>query len=74
MRPDDDVDEGYNELDNPTANYPKPGQGLGATLPPEETHLDWLVDDNEEVYSHFQPADRIGDMDATMAGAEEMVN
>ncbi|THX02170.1 hypothetical protein D6D18_04077 [Aureobasidium pullulans] len=74
VRPDDDVDEGYNELDNPTANYPKPGQGLGATLPPEETHLDWLVDDNEEVYSHFQPADRIGDMDATMAGAEEMVN
>ncbi|KAI5244011.1 hypothetical protein E4T42_07252 [Aureobasidium subglaciale] len=72
VRPDDDVDEGYNELDNPTANYPRPGQGLAALLPPEETHVDWLVDDNKEVYSHFVPAERAGDMDATMAGAGEI--
>jgi hypothetical protein len=75
VRPDDDVDEGYNELDNPTVNYPKPGQGLAALLPPEENDLNWLVDDNEEVYSHFIPsADRSGSMDdATMAGADEVV-
>lgn len=75
VRPDDDVDEGYNELENPTANYPKPGQGLAALLPPEEKDLNWLVDDNEEVYSHFIPsAERSGGMDdATMAGADEVV-
>ncbi|KAH0344150.1 hypothetical protein KCU83_g8440, partial [Aureobasidium melanogenum] len=74
VRPDDDVDEGYNELENPTANYPKPGQGLAALLPPEENDLKWLVDDNEEVYSHFIPAERSGGMDdATMAGADEIV-
>ena len=74
VRPDDDVDEGYNELDDPTANYPRPGQGLGALLPPEENDLKWLVDDNEGVYSHFVPAERLGNMDAaTMAGADEIV-
>ncbi|KAH0366078.1 hypothetical protein KCU65_g5543, partial [Aureobasidium melanogenum] len=74
VRPDDDVDEGYNELDNPTANYPKPGQGLAALLPPEENDLNWLVDDNEEVYSHFIPAEKpVGMDDATMAGADEIV-
>lgn len=73
VRPDDDVDAGYDDVDNPTANYPKPGQGLGSTLPPEETHVQWLVDDNRDVYSHFIPADtRVnGDMDAAMAGAEQ---
>lgn len=75
VRPDDDVDEGYNELDNPTANYPKPGEGLAALLPPEEKDLSWLVDNNEEVYSHFiPPAERNGGIDdATMAGADEVV-
>ncbi|KAG9688163.1 hypothetical protein KCU95_g2994, partial [Aureobasidium melanogenum] len=74
VRPDDDVDEGYNELDDPTANYPKPGQGLAALLPPEENDLKWLVDDNKEVYSHFIPAGRpSGVDDATMAGADEIV-
>jgi hypothetical protein len=74
VRPDDDVDEGYNELDNPTANHPKPGQGLAALLGPEENDLKWLVDDNEEVYSHFIPGERCGGMDdATMAGADEIV-
>lgn len=75
VRPDDDVDEGYNELDDPTANYPKPGQGLAALLPPEENDLNWLVDGNGEVYSHFIPAERSGGMDdATMAGADEIVS
>ena len=74
VRPDDDVDEGYNELENPTANYPKPGQGLATLLPPEENDLKWLVDDNKEVYSHFIPAGRpSGVDDATMAGADEIV-
>ncbi|KAI4723454.1 hypothetical protein E4T48_00091 [Aureobasidium sp. EXF-10727] len=74
VRPDDDVDEGYNELENPTANYPKPGQGLAALLAPEENDLSWLVDDNEEVYSHFVPSRRNGSMDdTTMAGADEVV-
>lgn len=75
VRPDDDVDEGYNELDDPTANYPKPGEGLAALLPPEEKDLSWLVDKNEEVYSHFiPPANRTGGIDdATMAGADEVV-
>lgn len=75
VRPDDDVDEGYNELDDPTANYPKPGEGLAALLPPEEQDLSWLVDSNEEVYSHFiPPAERSRALDdATMAGADEVV-
>jgi hypothetical protein len=58
VRPDDDVDAGYDEFDDPNVNYPRPGEGLGATLPPEEAHVDWLVDENEQVYSHFVPPNR----------------
>lgn len=43
---DDDYDT------DPPAHYPKPGQGLMRTLPPDVDGMQWMVDDNSEVYSH----------------------
>lgn len=43
-------DDGY-DTDPPT-HYPKAGQGLARTLRPESEDLQWLVDDNFEVFSH----------------------
>lgn len=43
--------------DDPPAHYPKPGFGLAQNLPPESEHLPWLVDENDEVFSHVFPAD-----------------
>lgn len=43
--------------DDPPAHYPKPGFGLAQNLPPENEHLPWLVDENDEVFSHVFPAD-----------------
>jgi hypothetical protein len=42
--------DGY-ETD-PPAHYPKPGKGIARTLRPESEDLQWLVDDNFEVFSH----------------------
>ena len=53
--PDDELENVYD--DDPPAHYPKPGHGLAATLPPEEGDLHWLVDDNQEVYSHIYQTD-----------------
>jgi len=53
--PDDELENIYD--DDPPAHYPKPGHGLAATLPPEEGDLHWLVDDNQEVYSHIYQTD-----------------
>ncbi|KAJ9645959.1 hypothetical protein H2199_003002 [Coniosporium tulheliwenetii] len=39
--------------DDPPANYPKPGNGLAATMRPEAEDLHWLVDDNSEVFQHL---------------------
>jgi len=55
---DDDADmdaEAYD--DDPPAHYPRPGHGLARTLPPEQDDLQWLVDDNDEVYSHIYQTD-----------------
>ncbi|KAF2211052.1 hypothetical protein CERZMDRAFT_85623 [Cercospora zeae-maydis SCOH1-5] len=36
-------------------NYPRPGQGLMSTLPPETEDLEWLVDDDDKngVFTHL---------------------
>ncbi|EON64593.1 hypothetical protein W97_03826 [Coniosporium apollinis CBS 100218] len=39
--------------DDPPAHYPKPGNGLAATMRPEAEDLHWLVDDNSEVFQHL---------------------
>jgi hypothetical protein len=41
--------DGY-ETD-PPAHYPKPGNGLARTLPPETEDLNWLLDDNIDVFN-----------------------
>ena len=40
-------------------HYPRPGEGLMKTLPPEQDDLQGLVDDNDRdgVFSHFYRAD-----------------
>lgn len=51
---DADADvEPYDGYDtDPPAHYPKPGNGLARTLRPEAEDLEWLVDEDEEVFSH----------------------
>ncbi|KAL5113537.1 hypothetical protein ACEQ8H_008576 [Pleosporales sp. CAS-2024a] len=51
-------DDGYDT--DPPAHYPKPGQGLARTLRPESEDLNWLVDDNFEVFSHSWKGDGTG--------------
>ena len=47
------IDEPYDGYDtDPPAHYPKPGNGLARTLRPETEDLEWLVDENEDVFSH----------------------
>lgn len=51
-------DDGYDS--DPPANYPKAGNGLARTLRPESEDLQWLVDDNFEVFSHGWKGDGTG--------------
>lgn len=52
---DDPYGDGYDS--DPPAHYPKPGHGLARTLRPESEDLQWLVDDNLEVFSHVYTND-----------------
>ena len=54
----DNADEGYGPEEHP-AHYPRPGQGLMRTLPPEQEDLQWLVDDDDRfgVFSHMYQVD-----------------
>jgi hypothetical protein len=51
-------DDGYDT--DPPAHYPKAGNGLARTLRPESEDLNWLVDDNFEVFSHSWKGDGTG--------------
>jgi hypothetical protein len=42
--------DGY-ETD-PPQHYPKAGNGLAKTLPPESDAMPWLIDDNFNVFTH----------------------
>lgn len=53
-----DYDDGYDS--DPPVNYPKAGNGLARTLRPESEDLQWLVDDNFEVFSHGWKGDGTG--------------
>ncbi|KAI9660061.1 MAG: Integrator complex subunit 12 [Bathelium mastoideum] len=47
---------------DPPAHFPKPGHGL--KLRPDNDDLEWLIDDNFEVFSHVYKVDeRIGYLD-----------
>jgi hypothetical protein len=60
-------DDGYDT--DPPAHYPKPGNGLMRTLRPEAEDLNWLVDDNFEVFSHGWKGDGTGmGADGTLDG------
>jgi hypothetical protein len=66
-----DEDDGYDT--DPPAHYPKAGEGLMRTLRPQSEDLNWLVDDNFEVFSHSWKGDGTGQgadgtMDGTMDG------
>ncbi|KAK8169427.1 hypothetical protein IWX90DRAFT_177183 [Phyllosticta citrichinensis] len=52
----DPYNDGYDT--DPPAHYPKPGQGLARTLRPESEDLQWLEDDNMDVYSHMYGGDQ----------------
>lgn len=54
----DEYDDGYDT--DPPAHYPKPGNGLARTMRPESEDLQWLVDDNFEVFSHNWKGDGSG--------------
>ena len=54
----DDEPEGYGADVHPPS-YPRPGQGLMKTLPPEQEDLQWLVDDDDRygVFTHLYQSD-----------------
>jgi len=54
----DGEEEGFGPDEHPP-NYPRPGQGLMRTLPPEQEDLQWLVDDEDRfgVFSHIYQVD-----------------
>lgn len=54
----DEYDDGYDT--DPPAHYPKAGNGLARTMRPESEDLQWLVDDNFEVFSHGWKGDGTG--------------
>ncbi len=56
--PDAEPDAEYEQdhehySDDPPTHYPKPGNGLAATMRPEAEDLHWLVDDNTDVFQHL---------------------
>ncbi len=57
--PDPDLEaDPYDDYDtDPPAHYPKPGHGLARTMRPEAEDLQWLVDENFEVFEHIYKAD-----------------
>jgi hypothetical protein len=62
-----EYDDGYDT--DPPAHYPKAGNGLARTLRPESEDLQWLVDDNFEVFSHGWKGDGSGvGADAGLSG------
>lgn len=54
----EDEDADYGPDEHPP-HYPRPGQGLMRTLPPEQEDLSYLVDDDDQygVFSHVYRAD-----------------
>jgi len=56
-RPTRPPDDPPFDIDDPAAHYPRPGYGLGRTLPPEQDDLSWLVDNDYNVYSHLYQTD-----------------
>lgn len=71
-----DEDDGYDT--DPPAHYPKAGNGLARTLRPESEDLNWLVDDNFEVFSHGWKGDGTGlgadaSLDAVSGGEGQKV-
>jgi hypothetical protein len=64
-------DDGYDT--DPPAHYVKPGNGLARTLRPESEDLNWLVDDNFEVFSHGWKGDGTGmGADGTLDGGQKV--
>jgi hypothetical protein len=60
-------DDGYDT--DPPAHFVKSGNGLARTLRPESEDLQWLVDDNFEVFSHTWKGDGTGmGADGTLDG------
>lgn len=53
-----EYDDGYDT--DPPAHYPRAGNGLARTMRPESEDLNWLVDDNFEVFSHGWKGDGSG--------------
>ncbi|KAI1519384.1 PHD-finger [Pyrenophora tritici-repentis] len=67
-----DEDDGYDT--DPPAHYPKAGNGLARTLRPESEDLNWLVDDNFEVFSHGWKGDGTGmGADGTLDEGQKVV-
>ena len=54
----DEYEDDYDT--DPPAHYPKAGNGLARALRPESEDLQWLVDDNFEVFSHSWKGDGSG--------------
>lgn len=66
-KPPAEAPEEYYGPDVHPTKYPRPGQGLMSTLPPDKDDLQWLVEDDKfGVFTHlYQPDPTITDATAT---------
>jgi hypothetical protein len=54
QQPPQPVENHYDGYEtDPPAHYPKPGNGLARTLPPEADDVPWLLDDNFDVFQQI---------------------
>lgn len=68
---EDSDDDRYGSDEHPS-HYPRPGQGLMSTLPPEKEDLHYLVDDENSrgVFTHIYQPDPKTEVAETSVGAE----
>jgi hypothetical protein len=68
---EDSDDDQYGSDEHPS-HYPRPGQGLMSTLPPEKNDLHYLVDEENSrgVFTHVYQVDDKTEGAGTSGGAE----
>jgi hypothetical protein len=73
MRNAEDSDDDQYGSDEHPSHYPRPGQGLMSTLPPEKEDLHYLVDEENSrgVFTHVYQADPRTEEKGVSLGAGE---
>jgi hypothetical protein len=73
LRDAEDSDDDLYGSDEHPSHYPRPGQGLMSTLPPEKNDLHYLVDEENSrgVFTHVYQVDQNAEEKEVSLGAGE---